>query len=313
MPESTVDHAAPAGVTVRAPGGGSRARDWFALVRPAQWTKNGFVLAPLLFGGRAGQLDDVGRALAAFAAFCLAASSVYVLNDLADRALDQAHPAKRQRPIAAGRIQPGAARVGSALLALAGLALAATVNLSVATAIATYVVLNVGYSLWLKHVVILDVFVIAGCFLLRLLAGAAAVAVRPSVWLLVCGGLLALYLGFAKRRHELVRLGAESSAHRSVLTHYSTPFLDQMSAVLLAVTVVAYIMYTLTSETAQRVGGDTLVYSTPFVLYGVFRYLYLVHQREMGTPTEAVLADRPLVASVVLWGLYCAWVLYRPR
>lgn len=310
MAQSTVatpSGAPPASAAAR-PGLG----DWVRLVRPTQWTKNGFVLAALLFGGRAGNLTDVLAALTAFVAFCLAASAVYVFNDLIDREQDRAHPQKKSRPIAAGRIGEKGAVAGSSLLALAALAGAAALGPAVAAVIAIYLVLNVLYSLWLKHAVILDVFVIAGCFLLRLLAGATAVHVTPSVWLLLCGGLLALYLGFAKRRHELVALGSESASHRGVLTHYSTTFLDQMSAVLLAVTVVSYIMYTLTSDTAQRVGSEALVYSTPFVLYGVFRYLYLVHKRDLGSPTEIVLSDRPLIATVVLWGLYCGWVLYRP-
>jgi 4-hydroxybenzoate polyprenyltransferase len=174
----------------------------------------------------------------------------------------------------------------------------------------TYVALNILYTFRLKEMVLLDVFSVAAFFLIRLLAGSAAIDVRASVWLLLCGGLLALYLGFTKRRHELSLLGAGSAEHRSVLTHYSTAFLDQMSSVLLAVTVVSYIMYTLTSDTARQVGDDALSYSTIFVLYGVFRYLYLVHQRNGGSPTKTLLTDRSLLITVVLWVGYCGWVIY---
>jgi 4-hydroxybenzoate polyprenyltransferase len=178
--------------------------------------------------------------------------------------------------------------------------------------IACYLALNLIYSMGLKRIVLLDVFAIAAFFVLRLLAGAAAIAVHPSVWLLLCGGLLALYLGFAKRRHELSVLGDSSASHRSVLAHYSAPFLDQISSVLLAVTIVSYLMYSLTSDTAVRVGTEELSYGIPFVLYGVFRYLYLVHQRDRGTPTETVLSDRWLLVTVALWVAYNGWVLYRP-
>ncbi|HSR92004.1 MAG TPA: hypothetical protein VLK88_11925 [Gemmatimonadales bacterium] len=176
-----------------------------------------------------------------------------------------------------------------------------------------YLGLNVLYSFRLKHVVVLDVFCVAGFFVLRLLAGARAVAAVPSIWLLLCGGLLALYLGFAKRRHELVLLGSGSSQHRTVLADYSPAFLDQMSGVLLSVTIVAYIMYTLSPEKLAEIGSYRLTYSAGFVLYGVFRYLFLVHQREGGNPNDVLFTDRALLASVVLWFLYCFWVIYSPR
>lgn len=286
---------------------------WLRLLRPAQWSKNLFVLAALLFSGKATDLAVATDALLAFVAFCLAASAVYAFNDVRDREADRAHPVKRRRPVAAGLISTTYATAAAALLAVAGLGLAAAVHPGAALWLAAYLVLNIAYSLWLKQVVILDVFAIASFFVIRLLVGAAAVEAPPSVWLLLCGGLLALYLGFAKRRHELSVLGADSAAHRGVLAHYSPQFLDQISAVLLAVTIVAYLMYTLTSPTAQMVGTEELSYGVPFVLYGVFRYLYLVHQRDLGTPTETVLSDRSLLVTVALWALYSAWVLYRPH
>lgn len=289
---------------------GASLRDWIQLIRPPQWVKNFFVVAPLLFSGRALEPHWVVRSLGAFVMFCLLASSIYLWNDAADAEQDRAHPTKRQRPVAAGRISKRQAVTVGVVLLVAAVALAWRLGPVVLALAGVYVVLNVLYTLRLKEMVILDVFAIAVFFLLRLLAGSAAIEVRASVWLLLCGGLLALYLGFTKRRHELTLLGASSSEHRSVLSHYSTGFLDQMSSVLLAVTVVSYIMYTLSSETARQVGDDALSYSTIFVLYGVFRYLYLVHQRNGGSPTRTLLTDRSLMVTVVLWVAYCGWVIY---
>jgi 4-hydroxybenzoate polyprenyltransferase len=286
---------------------------WIRAVRPEQWIKNGFVLAPLLFSGRALEWPYQWRALLAFVAFSAMASAVYLMNDVVDREADRRHPGKRHRPVAAGSISPPAALAVSALLAVMGLAAGVVARPAVALVLAAYLVLNMLYGTWLKHMVIVDVFSIASFFLLRLVAGSAAVDVRPSIWLLLCGGLLALYLGFAKRRHELVLLGSGSAAHRTVLADYSTAFLDQLSVVLLSVTIVAYIMYTLESNTARLVGTEALSYSTVFVLYGVLRYLYLVNRNEGGDPTGTLLTDRPLLAAVTLWGLYCGAVIYMSR
>lgn len=290
---------------------GGRLGDWWRLLRPRHWVKNGFVLAPILFSGRATDPATIVRVLLAFVAFCLVASAVYAFNDARDAQEDRAHPDKRHRPVAAGRIGSGVAIMAGAGMGAAGVGLAVAAGPATAGWVGAYLGLNILYTLALKHVVLLDVFAIASFFVLRLLAGAAAAGVAASIWLLLCGGLLALYLGFAKRRHELGVLGADSGGHRQVLRSYSVAFLDQVSAVLLAVTLVAYLMYALTSETAARVGSDALSYGIPFVLYGVFRYLYLVHQHDLGTPTETVLQDRPLLVAVGLWVLTNAWVLYR--
>jgi 4-hydroxybenzoate polyprenyltransferase len=282
------------------------------LLRPKQWLKNGFVLAPLLFSGDAFQRIAQLHTLAAFVVFSLLASSIYVFNDIADRESDRAHPVKRSRPIASGAISVSMGLVIGALLLASSISLSLLVVPAVAPVALAYVTVNALYTFVLKRVVIVDVFAIASFFVMRLAAGAAAVGVQPSVWLLLCGGLLALYLGFAKRRHELVLLGDGSRDHRAVLSQYSTAFLDQLSVVLLAVTIVSYIMYTLTSKTAALVGSEALSYSTVFVLYGVFRYLYLVHQDEQGgNPAETLMTDRALLGTVALWFLYCGYVLYR--
>lgn len=251
--------------------------------------------------------------MVAFAAFCAVASAVYLMNDVIDQEADRQHPRKALRPVASGVINPRSALIVAVVLGFAGVAAGAVTGAGVAAILLAYLALNVLYGIWLKNVVIVDVFAIAAFFVMRLLAGAFAVNVAPSIWLLLCGGLLALYLGFAKRRHELVLLGGESHSHRAVLAKYNTPFLDQLSVVLLSVTVVSYIMYTLESETSQLVGNDALTYSTAFVLYGVLRYLYLVHRNADSNPTETLLTDRPLMAVVVLWGLYCGVVIYSAR
>jgi 4-hydroxybenzoate polyprenyltransferase len=309
-PTKHVDSPAVA-ARARARSGGFGA--WLRALRPEQWLKNGFVLSPLVFSGRALVWDAQWHALVAFAAFCSVASAVYLMNDVIDREADRQHPRKATRPVASGLISPGSALTVAALLGLAGLAAGAAAGLDVAAVLLAYLLLNVLYGSWLKHVVIVDVFAIAAFFIMRLLAGAFAVNVKPSIWLLLCGGLLALYLGFAKRRHELVLLGGVSPSHRAVLARYSTPFLDQLSVVLLSVTVVSYIMYTLESETSRLVGNEALTYSTVFVLYGVLRYLYLVHRNEGGNPTETLLTDRALLAAVLLWGLYCGAIIYIAR
>lgn len=280
------------------------------LLRPHQWVKNAFVLAPLLFSGMALDPHVALSAVTAAIAFCALASGVYALNDIADVESDRSHPVKMARPLAAGEMSvPTAATIGAVCVAI-GLALSFLASPMVVLVALLYLVLNLLYSWKLKHVVLLDVFVVASFFVLRLFAGSFAIGVFPSIWLLLCGGLLSLYLGFAKRRHELAILGEDSNRHRQVLDHYGMDLLDQMSVVLLSVTIVSYIMYTLVSETAALVGSDALVYSTPLVLYGIFRYLYLVHQRDRGSPTETLLTDPALLITVFLWLLYCGWVVY---
>ena len=286
--------------------------DWIRQLRPAQWIKNLFVFGPLLFSGRAFEVEAFAHAVGAFVAFCLVASGVYALNDVSDMEADRVHPIKRLRPVAAGRISARNAVAGGMVLVILALIVAWFVSPRVALFVALYLAINAAYNWRLKGIVVLDVFAIASLFVIRLFAGAAAIDVRPSVWLLLCGGLLALYLGFTKRRHELVLLGDVSADHRSVLSRYSAVFLDQMSGVLLSVTVVCYIMYTRESATAMAVGSDLLSYSTAFVLYGVFRYLYLVHERAGGSPTQTLLNDRQLLIVAGLWLVYCGLVIYRP-
>ena len=292
-----------------APAGSATA--WIRLLRPTQWVKNAFVLSPLLFSGKGLDGGSILRSLAAFGLFCLIASAVYALNDVIDRDADRSHPAKRRRPVASGDVSPSQALALSAVLGAASMVGAWLMAPTLLGLIVGYVALNLLYTFRLKRVVIIDVFCIATFFVLRLLVGTTAIAVEPSVWLLLCGGLLALYLGFAKRRNELLLLGDARTTHRSVLAEYSPEFLDQASVVLLATTIISYVMYTMNSATAQQVGTEALTYSTAFVLYGVFRYQYLAHHRVGGDPTETLLTDRPLMVAVLLWFAYCAYVTYR--
>ena len=280
-------------------------------LRPAQWVKNLFVLAPLVFAHRLDDLLLLERAGAAFALFCAAASAVYLFNDLRDREQDRLHPLKSRRPIAAG-VLPVPVAAGVALV-LGGGALAAAFALGQAFALflAFYVALNVLYSTGLKHVVILDVMSIAAGFVVRVMAGAAAISVAVSNWLLLCGGFLALFLAFAKRRHELVLAANGAASQRRVLEQYSVTFLDQMINVVTASTLLSYALYTVAPETAERLGTAHLIWTIPFVLYGIFRFLYLLYQRPSEKdPTATILSDWPFVANFALWGAMVVGLIY---
>jgi 4-hydroxybenzoate polyprenyltransferase len=280
-------------------------------LRPAQWSKNAFVLAPLIFAHQATDPGSVARALLAFAAFCCAASAVYLANDLRDREEDRRHPTKRLRPLAAGTL--AAATAVAAALVLAGGAAAASVVLGwrFAALLAAYLGLGAVYSLWAKHVVILDVMAIAAGFVLRVVAGAAAIGAAVSNWLLLCTTFLALFLAFSKRRHELVLLAGNAADQRPVLDQYSPAFLDQMINVVTASSVIAYALYAVAPETVAKFGSERLLATVPMVLFGIFRYLFLIHQRAgLRNPTEAILTDLPFLANVGLWGLAVLWVVY---
>jgi 4-hydroxybenzoate polyprenyltransferase len=282
-------------------------------LRPEQWTKNLFVFAGVLFGGHLLDVQAMVRAFAAFAVFCALSGVVYIFNDLADRAGDQRHPLKRLRPIASGRLSPTTALVTAIVLGLVSLVAAVLLSPMFALVAGAYVVLLVLYSLVLKHLVIIDALTIAAGFVLRAAAGAVAVFVPISHWLLVCTTLLALFLVLSKRRHELTLLADSATTHRPILEEYSPYLLDQMIAVVTASTLVAYSVYSTSPETAERLNTTRLGLTIPFVLYGIFRYLYLVHQKRAGgSPADLLLTDRPLLACVGLWALCVALILYSP-
>lgn len=275
------------------------------LARPYQWVKNSFVLVGLLFGNVWGEAATLRSVALVFAAFCFAASAVYVFNDIADREADRAHPHKRRRPIAAGEVDVPTAYRFSGLLALAALALALPASPVALLIVAAYLALNVAYSLGLKHVVILDVFIIATGFMLRILGGTLGVGIAPSQWLLLCGLMLTVFLGFAKRRAELFALEAgnqERGDQRKVLADYSPAILDRMIAVSATGVIVSYALYTVNAETLRIHGTDKLVWTLPFVLYGVFRYLWLLHREGGGgDPTRELLRDSHLLAATLVW------------
>jgi 4-hydroxybenzoate polyprenyltransferase len=280
---------------------------YLRLARPKQWTKNGFVLAGVVFSGEALQLSSVVAALLAFVAFCALSGAVYAANDVLDVEEDRKHPTKRFRPVAGNEIPIRAAAIYAALLASGGLALAFFVGLGVGLAGIAYLVLQAVYTLVLKHMVILDVMSISAGFLIRALAGVAAVGSQISPWLVVCTGLLTLFLGFSKRRYELHVLGEGAQTHRKNLRDYSVEMLDQMMNIMVAATIIAYAMYTFTFAYHLR---SYMMASIPFVIYGVFRYLLLVHRDGGGDPDTLLLRDRPLQIALLLWIAVIMTVIY---
>jgi 4-hydroxybenzoate polyprenyltransferase len=279
-------------------------------MRPRQWAKNLFVFAGLIFAQKL-FTPLAAVALAAFAIFCALSGAMYLLNDVADREKDRLHPRKRERPVASGRLSVPLAV--AAALTLIGLGLAASLAISwpfaaVATA---YAVLLSLYSAWLKHVVIVDVLVVAIGFVLRAVGGAVAIDVEISGWLLICTVLLALFLALGKRRHEYLALGGEAATHRPILAEYSAGLLDQMIAVVTASAVTAYALYTMSPETVAKFHTHLLPATLPFVLYGIFRYLYLLYRRELGgNPSELFLNDGPLLLNSFLWFLVVLVIIY---
>ncbi len=279
-------------------------------MRPEQWLKNGFVLAPIVFSGLVGDPDAWLRTMLAVAAFCAASSAVYLVNDVIDREADRSHPIKQNRPIASGEISVTTALVVAVLLLIAAAFASVWLGGWFPAVLAGYVSLVLLYSALLKRAVFLDVLVVAAGFVLRVVGGAVAIDVPVSRWILVVTYLLALYLALGKRRSELVLLGGEAGTHRVVLGHYTLPMVDQAISVVLGATVVAYALYTVAPETVAKVGSEGLLATVPIVLYGLFRYLYLLHRHELGgSPTKALLTDRPLLVCVVIWLVVAAAVI----
>lgn len=286
-------------------------RDLLVSLRPHQWTKNLLVFAALALSKHLFELDAFLRALLAFGIFCGLSGTVYVINDLTDLPRDRLHPRKRLRPLASGALAPGTARLVAWVLGLACLGLSSLLGRDFALAALLYLLLNLAYSFRLKEIVILDVLSISLGFLLRAVAGALAIAVQFSEWLIVCTMLLALFLALSKRRHEIVSLDAAASGHRPSLAEYSPYLLDQMISVVTASCLMAYAFYTLAPDTVEKYRTDRLAWTIPFVLYGIFRYLYLVHQKEQGgSPTDLLLTDRPLLVDVALWALAIVLIVY---
>lgn len=284
-----------------------------ASLRPSQWTKNLIIFAGVLFGQRLTDVSAVLAAAGAFVIFCLLSGVVYLINDVMDREADRRHPIKKARPIASGALPVSAALTAAGLIAAGALVSALALRPVFALVALLYVVLLGLYSWRLKHVVIIDVLTIAVGFVLRAVAGAVVIPVAVSVWLYLLTILLALFLALAKRRHELVLLADGATGHRRILQEYSPYLLDQMISVVTASTLVAYAIYTVSPETTAKFQTHWLGLTLPFPLYGIFRYLYLVHQKDGGgSPSDMLLTDRPLLICVALWAAVVVLIIYGP-
>lgn len=281
------------------------------LARPTQWLKNGILLAPLIFAGELTNTSKLATALGATVLFCLLSSAVYVFNDIIDREKDKLHPLKKERPIASGKISAGNAAMFMAVLLIVGLVVAWNINARFFNIAVVFVLLNLFYTVWLKHVVIVDSMVVAISFVLRAYAGAFAIEVAASKWLLINTLLLALFLAFGKRRHELVFLEETATAHRKALMSYSPYLLDQLIGVVTPAVVVMYMLYSFSTEVSHKLGTENLFLTIPFVVYGIFRYLYLIHKEDKGgSPTRLLITDLPILLTVVLWLVTAVIVLY---
>jgi 4-hydroxybenzoate polyprenyltransferase len=281
------------------------AGSYLRLARPKQWTKNGFVLAGVVFAEKAIEAFPVASALLAFLAFCALSGAVYATNDVLDVEEDRKHPIKRRRPVASGEISLRSAMVFAAVLAALGLALGFAVDAGVGIAGAAYLCLQAVYTPVLKHTAILDVMSISAGFVIRALAGVEAVGSPISPWLIVCTALLTLFLGFSKRRHELASLGDGAISHRKNLRDYSVPLLDEMMNIMISATIIAYALYTFFAYKNYY-----MMASIPFVVYGVFRYMLLVHRNGGGNPDTLLLRDRPLQITLLLWLVVVGVVIY---
>ena len=287
----------------------SRFASLLKLLRPHQWIKSGFVFVGLLFGHFWNDPAMLWQVVLTAIAFSLTASAVYVMNDLVDRDRDRVHPEKCRRPLASGAVRPFEAILLGSFCLILGLGLAQRVSATVLIIVLAYVALNVAYSQGLKHVVLLDVFIIATGFMLRILAGTQGVGIAPSHWLLLCGFAVTLFLGFAKRRAELNRLEGDSASHRAVLDDYDPALLDKLIGISAAAAIISYSLYTVSAETVAMHGTSRLIYTVPFVVYGIFRYLFLLHRRGGGGDPAAMLSDRHLLAAVSAWLLVLVLLL----
>jgi 4-hydroxybenzoate polyprenyltransferase len=271
-------------------------------MRPKQWTKNLLIFAGLIFAEHLFDVDFLIRSVAAFGIFSLQASCIYLINDIVDIEKDKTHPLKRLRPLPSGRLRLAFAKAAVPFLSLGGLLAAFQLDTKFGFIVAGYFVLFALYSFFLKNLVILDVMIIAAGFVLRAVAGAVVIDVLISKWLLICTIFLSLFLALCKRRHELIALGNNSSRHRSTLDEYSAPLLDQMVAIVTASTVMAYTLYTTAEETFAKFGTHNLILTVPFVLYGIFRYLYLVYQKAKGgNPEDILIKDVPTLLNIVFY------------
>ncbi len=287
-------------------------RLWAKQLRVKQWTKNLFVFAPVIFAKRAGDLPDALLAVAAFLAICFAASANYIINDVQDLEADRLHPRKRHRPIAAGRISPRAAQAVAVALFLLAFGIATALGVVSVGVLTIYVATTIAYSLGLKSVPIVELFIVASGFVLRVLLGSAATAIPPSPWLLLTTLFLALLLSFGKRRGEIGRLGSDASTRRMVLSYYNARFLDRSITLLAGSTLLCYAIYCTAEVTVRKMGTEWLVATTPFVAFGILRYLYILERGDHAAdaPSELLLTDRPIQLAVLLWIATAVAIVY---
>jgi len=280
-------------------------------LRPQQWVKNGFIFAALIFSQSLTRWDRCWQVLLAALVFCLLSSATYVLNDILDAPEDRHHPTKKLRPIASGRVHASTAAIVGAVLSVAGLLAAWRLNTSFFEIVVAYLALNVLYSTFLKRIALLDVFIVAAGFLFRVIAGGLVIRVAISPWLIVCTTLLALFIALSKRRHELVLLGRRASDHRAILADYSPYYLDQLISIVTASTVISYALYTLSPDVKTKFPGKRLEMTIPFVLFGIFRYLHLIHHRDQGgNPTRSLFTDPVLLSVVLIWAASVIFIIY---
>jgi 4-hydroxybenzoate polyprenyltransferase len=282
----------------------------FKAMRPRQWIKNGFIFAALVFDQKLLRPLPFLHTLAGFVILCLGSSAVYLLNDIADLESDRLHPKKRSRPLASGKLSVRVAQVAAVLLFLIALLAGFALNLYFGIIVLTYIVTNFLYSFWLKHIPIIDVLILSSGYLLRVAAGVVLITVqRFSPWLYVCTTLLALFIGLGKRRAEMVLLSEGANSHRRVLDGYTVPFLDQLIVIVSGTTIIAYSLYTFSAVNLPS--NNLMMLTIPFVIYGIFRYLYLINVMNTGgAPEEVVLSDWPLLVTFVLWGITSVGILY---
>ena len=286
--------------------------NFIKLLRPQQWIKNGFVFIPFLFAGKMPDVAPLTKGMIVFVAFCLTASSIYILNDLSDLDFDKAHPEKKDRPLASGKISINLAVCIMLFLASCSVVISSLLSKEIAFIIVLYVISNIFYSLYFKNIVIIDIFFIAFGFLLRVAAGVYATNVPPSSWIVIMAMALSLLLAVGKRRADLLSSDSNLKNHRKVLHLYSIQTIDQMIVILVALIIITFSLYAVSDYAVLRFGSEALVLTVPIVIYGLFRYLYIINDEKVtGDPTKILLSDYHMSLCVLSWLLACAWIIYK--
>jgi len=286
-------------------------KNFIISTRPKHWIKNVLVFAAIVFSAHIFDYEYFLKSLSAFWLFIMISSGIYVINDIADKEKDKSHPIKAHRPIAAGKLSVNNALIIVIPLIVIALSSSFYLNTLFGVIALIYFLLNLAYSKYLKNIVIIDIMIISSGFVFRAVAGGFAINIQVSLWLCICTFLISLFLGFGKRRHELLLLKNEAIDHRKTLGDYSAPFLDQLISVVATSVLISYILYTMSAQTIQNFGNNNLIFTIPFVLYGLFRYIYLIyHKDEGGSPSELLIDDKPLLICVGLWIVSVIYIIY---